>query len=99
MTNVFNQANNINRISVKPDNELYASTEYNFDLRDFALSVNEAVSTNKSFRQLLFDEVMRKFDGDFEVLVSSIADMKLTQEQDEAKFRSPNLREISFHCF
>ncbi|MFV0392475.1 MAG: hypothetical protein ACK5KP_11450, partial [Paludibacteraceae bacterium] len=39
----------INPVQQNPD-ETYAKTEFNLDLRDFALAVNEAINTNASFR-------------------------------------------------
>ena len=56
--------------------ELYAKTEYNLDMRDFAMAVNEAINANKSFRKLIKEEAMRKFDGDYDVLLSKVVEKK-----------------------
>lgn len=61
--------------------ELYAKTEYNLDMRDFALAVNEAISSNKSFRKLIKEEVNKKFDGDFNVLLTKIVERKVENYQ------------------
>ena len=60
---------------------LYSQTDYNLDLRDFALAVNEAVNTNKSFRKLIKEEVYKMFDGDCNVLLSHIVDAKVENYQ------------------
>ena len=56
---------------------LYAKTDFNLDMRDFAMAVNEAINANKSFRDLIKVEVNKKFDGDFNVLLTQIADTKV----------------------
>lgn len=63
--------------------ELYAKTEYNLDMRDFAMAVNEAINANKSFRKLIKEEAMRKFDGDYDVLLSKVVEKKLSLTQQD----------------
>ena len=45
-----NNDDNANSEPVNPLNpeELYAKTDYNLDMRDFAMAVNEAINTNAS---------------------------------------------------
>ncbi len=56
---------------------VYEQTSYNLDMRDFAMAVNEAINSNKTFLNLVRDEINKKFDGDFNVLLSQIADTKV----------------------
>ncbi|GHV35578.1 hypothetical protein FACS1894178_5450 [Bacteroidia bacterium] len=63
---------------------VYLKTDYNLDMCAFALTVNEAISTNVSFRKLIKVEVDKMFDGDFDVLLTSIVDTKVENyELDE----------------
>lgn len=57
---------------------VYEETDYNLDMRDFAMAVSEAVNSNKTFLNLVRDEVNKKFDGDFNVLLTQIVDTKVT---------------------
>ena len=63
--------NDVNNPKPKNPEDLYAKTEYNLDMRDFAMAVNEAINTNKSFRKLVKEEALKKFDGDYDILLSS----------------------------
>ncbi len=58
---------------------VYEQTEFNRDMRDFAMAVNEAINSNKTFFGLIRDEVNKKFDGDYNVLLSQIVDAKVTK--------------------
>lgn len=69
--------NDINNPEQKNTEDLYAKTEYNLDMRDFAMAVNEAINANKSFRKLIKEEVNKQFDGDFNVLLTHIVDSKV----------------------
>ena len=55
----------------------FEETEYNLDMRDFAMAVNEAINSNQSFRTLIKEEVNQCFDGDYNVLLSMIVDKKV----------------------
>ena len=39
--------NDVNNPKPKYPEDFYAKTEYNLDMRDFAMAVNEAINTNK----------------------------------------------------
>jgi hypothetical protein len=51
--------------------ETYAPTEYNLNMRDFALIVNEAMQL-EDFRKIVRDEAYKMFDGANDVLISTI---------------------------
>lgn len=79
--------NNLDTNSIKGANpdSLYAQTEYNLDMRDFAMAVNEAINTNKSFRKLVKTEVNKMFDGDYNVLLSQMVDAKVDKYEQQEK--------------
>ena len=52
--------NDFNNSKPKNPEDLYAKTEYNLDIRDFAMAVNEAINTNKDFRKLIKEEVNKQ---------------------------------------
>ncbi|MDR0829262.1 MAG: fibronectin type III domain-containing protein [Prevotellaceae bacterium] len=56
---------------IKGASEEYALTEYNIDMKNFALVINQSIQ-NKNFRILLKDEAYKQVDGAFDVLISSI---------------------------
>lgn len=64
-----------------PD-DLYAKTEFNLDMRDFAMAVSNAMNNSKDFRKLIKKEALAKFDGDYDVLLSRI--MNETVKVDNA---------------
>ena len=98
---ISNQLENINL------ENLYEDTEYNLDMKSFAMAVNEAVNTNKSFRKLIKEEALKKFDGDYDVLLSNIVDVQIDQEEidntisSSAKVRPalPTVRELLENTF
>lgn len=64
----------------KPDlsNDVtFEVTDYNLDMRDFAMAINEAINSNQSFRNLIRDEVNKCFDGDYNVLLTMIVDKEV----------------------
>ncbi|GHU70274.1 hypothetical protein FACS189413_10400 [Bacteroidia bacterium] len=52
--------------------ETFVQNEYNLDLRDFALAVSNAMTNSKDFRKLIKKEALAKFDGDYDVLLSTL---------------------------
>ena len=70
--------------------DLYAKTEYNLDMRDFAMAVSEAVNTNKSFRKLVKEEAMKMFDGDYDVLLSNIVERQVDTNECNNDINAPN---------
>ncbi len=76
--------------------ELYAKTEYNLDMRDFAMAVNEAINANKSFRKLIKEEAMKKFDGDYDVLLTNIVDKPVAHNDVDNGINTPNKAKTNF---
>jgi hypothetical protein len=93
-------SNNENEVSnqlIKTNPEdLYAKTEYNLDMRDFAMAVNEAINTNKSFRKLVKEEAMKKFDGDYDILLTNVAEKQISHNDVENGINTPNKVKSNF---
>lgn len=75
---------------------LYAKTEYNLDMRDFAMAVNEAVNTNKSFRRLVKEEALKKFDGDYDILLSNVVEKQVSHNNIDNGISTPNKVKANF---
>jgi len=52
--------------------EIFEPNEYNTDMKNFALAVSNAMNKSEDFRKLIKREVLAKFDGDYNVLLSHI---------------------------
>jgi len=52
--------------------ELYAKTEYNLDMRDFAMAVSKSLSASPEFRKIIKNEAKLKFDGDYDVVIKRV---------------------------
>jgi PBP1b-binding outer membrane lipoprotein LpoB len=59
---------------------LYSKTEFNLDMRDFAMAVDIAINSNSSFRKLVHSESIKKFDGAYDVVLSEIVNKQLSQD-------------------
>ena len=55
-----------------------SKTDYDHSVEAFALALNKALSSNTQLRGLIKEEVNLKFDGDYDVLVNSIASKPLS---------------------
>ena len=75
---------------------LYAKTEYNFDMRDFAMAVNEAINTNKSFRKLVKEDALVQFDGDYNFLLSHVAEKEIAHNDVDNGIDAPNKAKSNF---
>jgi hypothetical protein len=69
------------------ETDLFVQSEYNLDLRDFALAVSSAMNQSTEFRQLIKGQALAKFDGDYDVLLRHIKDKPLAPV-DDALLRS-----------
>ncbi len=75
------EENNIDKLQNNLNPEvLYSKTEYNLDMRDFALAVDIAINSNSSFRKLLHSESIKQFDGAYDVVISKILNKNLSQD-------------------
>ncbi|GHV58319.1 hypothetical protein FACS1894182_10050 [Bacteroidia bacterium] len=63
-------------------------TEYNLNLRDFALAVSAAMNNSAEFRKLVKTEALSKFDGDYDVLLKHIMDRSVKAEYSSGLLRS-----------
>ena len=75
---------------------LYAKTEYNFDMRDFALAVNDAINSNKSFRKLVKEEALVQFDGDYNFLLSHVAEKEIAHNDVDNGIDTPHKAKSNF---
>ena len=67
----------VNTKNTATQSGVFANTEYNLDLRDFAFAIKEAINNNQSFRKMIHEEANKRIDGDFDVVISKIASKKL----------------------
>ena len=75
---------------------LYAKTEYNIDMRDFAMVVNKAIKSNKSFRKLVREEALKKVDGDYDIILSKVMEKQVTHNDDESGINPQNKIKSNF---
>ena len=75
---------------------LYAKTEYNFDMRDFAMAVNDAINSNKSFRKLVKEEALVQFDGDYNFLLSHVAEKEIAHNDVDNGIDTPHKAKSNF---
>jgi len=54
---------------------LYKNTSYNKNLKKLSIALSEAVRDNINFRELLKNEALLMFDGDYDILMNKIKDM------------------------
>lgn len=89
--------NNIDETLTKINPEAsYAKTEYNLNMRDFAMAVNEVINTNKSFRKLVKEEALKKFDGDYDILLSNIVGKQVSHNDVDNGINTPNKIKANF---
>lgn len=62
--------------------------EYNNDLNEFAKAVNNAINSNIEFRKLIKEEAIKKFDGDYDVLLSHIINRNIAGGSTNSSNRS-----------
>ena len=68
--------------------ELFEQNEYNLDMRDFALAVSNAMTQSKDFQNLIKNESLKMFDGEYNVLLSSIMDRPVCMDYTAGSLRS-----------
>lgn len=69
----FDNINDNNLIS----NELYSPNDYNLDLKYFSIAVSQALQSNNEFRNIIKEESLLMFDGDYDILLSKIIDREI----------------------
>jgi hypothetical protein len=78
---------NVDEVGVKGDAPEYTS-DYDKLMNEFAQVVGKAVRGNTNFRGLVKDEAVLQFDGDYDVLVKSIASKKIQPQDPQIRTRS-----------
>ena len=68
----------VNDIIPSQEENIASKTEYDQRVESLALALNKALSSNTQLRGLIKEEVNLKFDGDYDVLVNSIASKPLS---------------------
>ena len=64
---------------------LFEKNGYNLDMKDFSLAVTSAIKDNKSFRNLIKEEALKMFDGDYDVLLSNIVNYSIEMAGSSVK--------------
>jgi hypothetical protein len=64
---------------------LFEKNGYNLDMQDFSLAVTSAIKDNKSFRNLIKEEALKMFDGDYDVLLSNIVNYSIETAESSVK--------------
>jgi len=54
-------------------------------MKSIAIAVSETMNENHEFRQLLKYEALKMFDGDYDILVSSISNMEISRNHSDLK--------------
>ena len=70
--------NYVNNPEPKNPDDLYAKTEYNLDMRDFAMAVSKAMNASPEFRKIIKEEANLKFDGDYDVVIKRVMNKPIT---------------------
>ena len=68
----------VNDIIPSQEENIASKTEYDQRVESLAIALNKALSSNTQLRGLIKEEVNLKFDGDYDVLVNSIASKPLS---------------------
>ncbi|MDR1652136.1 MAG: hypothetical protein LBS01_00520 [Prevotellaceae bacterium] len=80
-------------VTVNPD-DLFAKSEFNLNMRDFALAVNEVYAQNQSFRKIIKEEALAMVDDAFDVLLTRVVNKPVTVSEIE-KAKSPYLKSVA----
>lgn len=75
---------------------LYENTEYNLDMRDFAMAVSKSMKVSPEFRKIIKDEANLKFDGDYDVVIKRIMHKEIIEYSDSKKSSSNRVKGAIF---
>jgi hypothetical protein len=64
---------------------MFLKNEYNLDMQNFSLAVASAIREDDSFRNMIREEALKMFDGDYDVLMSDFAKMKINSQHPMSK--------------
>lgn len=57
---------------------LFEKNEYNLDLQDFSIAVSNALKNSQEFRKIIKAEALQMVDGDYDVILKSIINKKVS---------------------
>lgn len=63
-------------------------TEYDIQMKDFAKAVHLAIVNNSDLRELISSEALKQFDGDYDVLVTTISSQKVRVDDATLKTKA-----------
>lgn len=69
-------------ISSPIEEEFLMENEYDIRVHDFALALNRAISSNSDFRKLIKSEVLKQFDGDYDLLLSHSMELEVNPSKE-----------------
>lgn len=64
---------------------MFVKNEYNLDMQNFSLAVASAIREDDNFRNMLREEALKMFDGDYDVLMSDFTKMKISSQRPLSK--------------
>lgn len=72
------------RENLSSQNEVTNHIENEYDIRvhDFAIALNKAIASNSDFRKLIKSEVLKQFDGDYDLLLSHSMKLEVNPSND-----------------
>jgi hypothetical protein len=93
-TNVASENDNI------ITHEQFENNKYNTDFNDMSVAISKAIKSNSDFRKIIKEEALLMVDGDYDVLLKSVINKKLTPnalyKSATNNFTVKNLLESSF---
>jgi hypothetical protein len=66
----------------------FESNEYNWQMNDLAKNLSKAINQSPEFRKILKKEALKKFDGDYDILLKTISEKPLTSTSANNSSRS-----------
>jgi hypothetical protein len=69
-------------IVVNP-NELFKQTEYNLNLKEFAIALSKAVNDHDNLRKVIKEESLLMFDGDYDILMKQFKTKSVTDSKSK----------------
>jgi hypothetical protein len=64
---------------------MFQKNEYNLDMQNFSLAVASAIREDDNFRNMVREEAVKMFDGDYDILMSDFTRMKITTANQVSK--------------
>ena len=87
---------------VQPQDYLVKDT-YDLQTQELAKVINLAINNNPAFRNLIKDEVLKQFDGDYDLLMTTAFEKKISPSEDiitkSGNSESISVKEmLSYYC-